>query len=106
MNFWKHKKFRVGILASLFAFIGQVSSGVALVLNSPSIEPTLVKMLAISLDGVDWYIVLGPILVAIGAQGISDFGKESASELNKAAGTIQELKHFYEQNGDQKGSEQ
>ena len=61
------KKFSAGIVGSLVILAGQFF---------PAWAQTgdVVQALAM----VDWAIVSGPLLVAIGAQGLADFGKEKA----------------------------
>ena len=62
-----HKKFKAALAASLIALFGGLSSGLA---ESGDFVSALIH--------VDWTMVITPWLVAIGAQGIADHGKEKA----------------------------
>ena len=62
-----HKKFKAALVASLIVLLGGYSTGLA---ESSDFVAALVH--------VDWTGVIVPWLVAIGAQGIADHGKEKA----------------------------
>ncbi|KKL04891.1 hypothetical protein LCGC14_2611530 [marine sediment metagenome] len=62
-----HKKFRAAGLASTVALVGQFGAGLA---ETGDWGGALIF--------VDWNLVVGPWLIAIGAQGVADLGKEKA----------------------------
>ena len=62
---FQHKKFQAALIASLVALLGGYSTGLA---ESGDFLQALAR--------VDWTAVIVPWLVAIGAQGVADFGKE------------------------------
>lgn len=66
------KKFLAGFVTSGFLFLGQFFPA-----WSQSGDPLQ------GLAAVDWQVVMLPILTAIGAQGIADFGKERAKIVNE-----------------------
>jgi hypothetical protein len=65
---FQHKKFRAALLASLAAFLGEYAAALATTYGD--------FWQALSL--VNWTLVTAPWMVAIGAQGIADHGKERA----------------------------
>lgn len=77
MDILKHKKFQAALVSSLVIFLGQYLPSMA--------GGGAWQGLAL----VDWALVTAPIMVAIGAQGIADFGKEAKKiengNLNKSA---------------------
>jgi hypothetical protein len=77
-----HKKFQAGIIASLIIFVGMFFTALAATGD-----------VALALGMVEWAIVMAPTMVAIGAQGVADVGKERAKEelwSNKATKKVQE----------------
>lgn len=67
-----HKKFQAGSVMSIVIFLGQFFTGLAQTGN-------VINALAM----VDWLVVATPMLTAIGAQGLADFGKEKTKvEVN------------------------
>jgi hypothetical protein len=70
-EFLKHKKFQVAIITALAIFFGQLAAPLA-------DTGSLVHALAL----LDWMQIAAPLLTAIGAQGIADFGKERAKIEN------------------------
>lgn len=64
-----HKKFQAGLIMSLVIFLGQLFP----------IWATSGDIL-IALATINWWEVSAPILTAIGAQGIADWGKEAEKE--------------------------
>lgn len=62
-----HKKFAMAVLMAIIAFLGQFFTALAQFGD-------VVQALA----AVDWAVVVAPITVAIGAQGLADLGKERA----------------------------
>ncbi len=73
MEMLKHKKFQGALVASLTVLFGSYASGLASTGN-----------FAEALSLVEWVAVIAPWVVAIGAQGVADVGKEAA-KINKAA---------------------
>lgn len=67
IELFKRKKFQAALIASLAAFLGQYAAGLATTGDY-----------AAALATVNWDIVAAPWLVAIGAQGLADLGKEKA----------------------------
>lgn len=67
MGIWNSKKFRVGILLTLLLFLGQFFTALA-----QTLDPVA------AMSAIDWLVVAAPIMTAIGAQGLADFGKEKA----------------------------
>jgi len=65
-----HKKFQAGFLASISALFGIFGSALA--------ESATFWIALGSITPAEWVIILGPIMVAIGAQGWADSGKEAA----------------------------
>lgn len=69
-----HKKFQAAFFASLTALFGILGPALA--------ESATVWIALGSLTPTEWALILGPILVAIGAQGWADSGKEAAKIKN------------------------
>ncbi len=65
-----HKKFQAAFFASLAALFGILGPALA--------ESTTFWIALGSITSAEWTLILGPILVAIGAQGFADSGKEAA----------------------------
>jgi len=65
-----HKKFQAGFFGFLTALFGILGPALA---ESPTIWIALG-----SITPTEWMIILGPIMLAIGAQGWADNGKEAA----------------------------
>lgn len=63
----QHKKFQAAIVASLLALLGGLSPAFT---DGVSLVDALLT--------IDWNLVIAPWLVAIGAQGVADLGKERA----------------------------
>lgn len=70
----KHKKFQAGIIATLVLLLAQL--GPAL-----EISPTFWTAVG-SISPTEWFLIIGPILTAIGFQGVADIGKEAAKINN------------------------
>lgn len=62
-----HKKFQAGFGMALIIFLAQFCTALS---HSWDI--------ASALNAVDWLSVSAPVVTAIGAQGLADFGKEKA----------------------------
>lgn len=63
---FSHKKFKAAAISSLAAFLGEYGAALATTYGD--------FLQALSL--VNWSLVVAPWMVAIGAQGIADHGKE------------------------------
>ena len=68
----KHKKFQAALVASLTVFFGSYFSALAS-------TGDFIEALAL----VEWVVVMAPWVVAIGAQGVADVGKEAAKINNE-----------------------
>lgn len=66
---FKSRKFQAGIALTLTVFFGQLGSAIP-----------VTDSLAQALSLTNWLEVMTPILTAIGAQGLADFGKEARRE--------------------------
>lgn len=86
MNFstpkiWLHKKFQAGIVTSLTLLLAHLG---------PALEVSATFWAAVgSISPTEWIIIAGPILTAIGFQGIADFGKEAA-KINREPKELKE----------------
>ena len=69
-----HKKFQAAFIASLSALFGIFGPALA--------EATTFWIALGMITPAEWAIILGPVLVAIGAQGWADSGKEAAKINN------------------------
>lgn len=69
-----HKKFQAAFFTFLAALFGILGPALA---ESPTFWIALG-----SISPAEWTLILGPILVAIGAQGFADSGKEAAKIKN------------------------
>ncbi len=79
-----HKKFQAAFFASLTALFG--------IFGSALTESATFWQALGSITPAEWGLILGPILVAIGAQGWADSGKEAAKiNASSAQITIKEL---------------
>lgn len=65
-----HKKFQAAFMASLTALFGIFGPALA--------ASTSLWMALGSITPSEWALILGPIMIAIGAQGWADAGKEAA----------------------------
>lgn len=66
---WNHKKFQAGIVSSLMLLLAQLG---------PALEVSATFWSAVgSITPSQWWLIIGPILAAIGFQGVADIGKES-----------------------------
>lgn len=65
------KKSRLALIGSLIALFGGLATGLA---ETGDLLSALIY--------VEWQLVITPWLLAIGAQGIADFGKEKAKIEN------------------------
>lgn len=71
---WLHKKFQAAIVTSLTLLLAHLG---------PALEISATFWTAVgSISPTEWLIIIGPILTAIGVQGIADFGKEAAKIKN------------------------
>lgn len=69
-----HKKFQAAVFASLTALLG---------ILGPALAVSATFWIALgSITSAEWVVILGPIMVAIGAQGWADSGKEAAKIRN------------------------
>lgn len=65
-----HKKFQAAFLASISALFG---------IFGPALAESATFWIALgSISPAEWALILGPIMIAIGAQGWADSGKEAA----------------------------
>lgn len=79
-----HKKFQAAFFATLTALFGIFGPALA---ESPTFWIALG-----SITPGEWAVILGPIMIAIGAQGWADSGKEAAKiKASSAQKTMQEL---------------
>lgn len=70
-----HKKFQAAFIASLSALFGIFGPALA--------EATTFWMALGMITSAEWMVILGPIMIAIGAQGWADSGKEAAKIRNE-----------------------
>ena len=68
---WTRKKFQAGFITAIAILLGQLLPAYA---ETGSIMLALAK--------VNWLEVSAPVMAAIGAQGLADFGKERAKVEN------------------------
>jgi len=68
---WTHKKFQAGFVAASTILLGQLLPAYV---ETGDIVSALAK--------VNWLEVSAPVMAAIGAQGLADFGKERAKVEN------------------------
>ncbi len=71
---WEYKKFQAGIVSSLMLLLAQLG---------PALEVSATFWAAVgSITPSQWWLIIGPILAAIGFQGVADIGKEAAKIKN------------------------
>lgn len=71
---WNHKKFQAGIVTALMLLLAQLG---------PALEASPTFWTAVgSISPAEWLLIIGPILTAIGFQGVADIGKEAAKIKN------------------------
>lgn len=75
-----HKKFQAAFLTTFSAFFAIFGSALA--------ESTTFWIALGLITPTEWAVILGPILVAIGAQGWADSGKEAAKIKNSNVGKV------------------
>lgn len=71
---FNHKKFQAAFFAFMTALFGILGPAIA--------EATTFWQALGMITPAEWALILGPILVAIGAQGWADAGKEAAKIKN------------------------
>lgn len=69
-----HKKFQAAIVTTLSLLFVQLGPAIA--------ESTTFWIALGSITPGEWLLIIGPILTAIGAQGLADSGKEAAKIRN------------------------
>lgn len=90
---FNHKKFQAASFAFLAALFGILGPAMA--------ESTTFWLALGSITPAEWTLILGPILVAIGAQGWADSGKEAAKINTNQTDSIKKLAGSKEEPVDQ-----
>jgi hypothetical protein len=90
---WSHKKFQAGIITTLTLLLAHLG---------PALEVSTTFLRAVgSISPTEWLIIIGPILTAIGVQGLADIGKEAAKIDNGQTDSIKKLAGLKEEPVDQ-----
>lgn len=69
-SIFTHKKFQAGIATTLSLLLAQLGSALAA-------SSTFWAAIG-SITPQEWLLIIGPVMIAIGAQGFADSGKEAA----------------------------
>lgn len=73
---FNHKKFQAGIVTTLTLLLAHLG---------PALEVSTTFWAAVgSISPTEWLIIIGPILTAIGVQGLADIGKEAEKVKSEA----------------------